>query len=480
MSQRVRDGDRDPPNVLLVTTDQQRYDVSAGECPLGVGVETPAIDRLRAEGTWFERAYTPIAICSPARCSLLTGLYPHNHGVLSNPTRPGGVTVDLDPDLPTFGERLADAGYAASYVGKWHVGTDQTPEDFGFEFLAPGSHGAVLDDPDYREHAREHGVDLEAFEPEATGAPGGAATNPMPVEATQTHYLVDRTIEALERHVESGERFCHRLDVPGPHAPYVVPEPYASMYDPADLDPWPSFADTFDGKPAVHEIHPEYYGVDGLDWEEWAPAVAKYLGFVTFVSAEVDRLLDAVDDLGLTEDTLVVRTADHGDFCGGHRQMDKGPMAYEDITRIPLAVRWPGEVAAGRTTDAFAHLHDLMPTFCDVAGADVPDVDGRSLVPVFDGEAPADWYDAAYFEYHGEPETLYTQRGLRSDRYKFVFNGPDRNELYDLEADPHELTNLVDHPEYADVRAALAERLGDWMAATDDTVHLGRYRRRCT
>jgi arylsulfatase A-like enzyme len=458
----------DQPNVLLVVTDQERYDLTA---PDGPDVATPATDRLSREGLRCERAYTPTAICSPARVSMLTGLYPHNHGVLSNPTR-DAIRTAL-PDCPTMGERARAAGYETDYVGKWHVEGSE-PADAGFEKLTGWAHSddQLLDTADHREFVRERGHD-----PDAVTTEGGVTD--LPAEATQTGYLAERAIERLAEHAGGESPFLMRLDFPGPHGPYVAPQEYVDQYDPDDIDPWPSFAETFDGKPRVHEHHPEYYGAEDRSWSEWAETATRYFAFEHLIEDQFARVLDALDEFGLGEDTVVVRTADHGEFVGHHRQGNKGPLMYEDIYHVPMVVRWPGVAEAGATTDAFVELQDLMPTVCDLAGTDIPETDGRSLRPVFAGEQ-AEWRDAAFAEYHGEPETLYTQRMVRTDRHKFVFNGPDRNELYDLETDPHELTNLVDHPEYQDVRQDLAERLGDWMERTDDDIGVGRYRNRCT
>jgi len=467
------------PNVLLVVTDQERYDLTA---PTGPEVDTPGADRLAAEGLRCDRTYTPTAICSPARVSILTGLYPHNHGVLSNPTREA-IDTAVPEGTATMGERARAAGYATSYAGKWHV-ADSEPEDAGFEGLTGWTHSGdgTLDTDDYRSFARERGVD-----PDAVTVEDGITD--LPAETTQTAYLAERTIERLREYAASGERFVHRLDFPGPHGPVVAPEAYADRYDPDAIDRWPSFRETFDGKPAIHGLHPHNYRAEDVPWEQWARLAARYFGFETLIEEQFARVLDALDDLGLAEDTLVIRTSDHGEFVGHHRQGNKGPLMYEDIYRVPLLARWPGTIEPGRESDAFVELLDLFPTVCDVTGAPIPETDGRSLRPLFEGDTdtdddgdgtPEDWREAVFAEYHGEPETLYTQRMIRTDRYKFVYNGPDVNELYDLEEDPHELANLIDHPEYADVRRELAERLGDWMERTDDHVNVGRYRNRCT
>lgn len=461
------------PNVLLVCTDQERYDLTA---PGGPDVETPAADRLAGEGLRCEHAFTPTAICSPARVSMLTGLYPHNHGVLSNPTRQFIPTAHPE-DTPTYGDLLSEAGFTPTYAGKWHV-EGASPADCGFEQVTGWDHSPdqTLDTEDYERFARERGVDPDAVEVDRRDVPGNPGAVDMPAEATQTAYLAERTIERLAEFADSDERFVHRLDFPGPHAPYVAPREHVERYDPATIEPWPSFEEDFEGKPGIHERHPEYYDCENLDWETWAAAAAHYFAFETHVEEQFDRVLSALDEFGLTEDTVVIRTSDHGDFCGAHRQWGKGAMMYDDLYRVPFFVRWPGVVEAGRVADSFVELQDLMPTVCELCGVEPPETDGQSLVPFFEGE---DHREAAVAEYHGEPETLYTQRMVRTDRYKFVFNGPDRNELYDLAADPHELTNLAEDPDYETVRLRLARRLGDWMEETGDDISVHRYRNRC-
>jgi arylsulfatase A-like enzyme len=496
------------PNVLLLLTDQERYDVSAprdSEDASGTpDVQTPAMDRLQAEGMRFDRAYTPVSICSSARASLLTGLYPHAHGMLNNCHEADAVRPNLPSDLPTFGELLADAGYDNTYVGKWHVGRDQTPADFGFEYLGGGDSHHDDADPAFLEYLDEHGVEPGAIELEdavytndETDEPI-AATNPVPEEATRTYYLAEQTVERI-RELGEGDRddgndrdgegdhgsdeneepFFHRTDFLGPHHPYVVPEPYASMYDPEDIEPWPTFAETFDGKPRAHEQYLSYRNVEGFDWDRWSRAVAKYFGFVTFIDRQIGRILDALDEAGLADDTVVVHAADHGDFTGSHRQFNKGPMMYEETYHVPLMARWPGRTDPGTGRDEFVHLHDLMPTFLEIGGVEPPEgIHGRSLVPLLEGNAPGDgsdgaanpddWRDSAFAQYHGDEFGLYSQRMVRTDDYKFVYNGPDRNELYDLRDDPHELRNLIDHPEYEAVRDELAERLARWMRETND------------
>lgn len=456
------------PSVLFFLTDQERYDLTAPGSP----VETPNVDRLRDEGMAFERAYTPISICSAARASLLTGLYPHNHGMLNNCHEDDAIQPNLPPDLPTFGELLAEAGYTNRYVGKWHVGRDQGPGEFGFEYRggADRHHDADLagDFTDYRE---ELGVDVSEEDLEERIYTGGehptlvAATDPVPVEATRAYYIAQQAIERLRDGLD--DPFFLRVDLYGPHHPYVVPEPYASMYDPEAIERPASYAETFEGKPAVHEQYLRYRGADALEWEQWAEAIAKYQGFMTLLDDQIGRVLDAAEGI---ENLCTIHASDHGDFTGNHRQFNKGPIMYEETYHIPLQIRWPSEVEAGSVCREFVSLHDLMPTFLDLADAEVPPVDGRSIRPLLAGEVPDDWREAHFAQYHGDEFGLYSQRMLRTKQYKYVHNGPDRNELYDLDADPSELQNLIDHPGYDDVRRGLETRLLDRMDDTGDPL----------
>ena len=465
----------DGPNVLLLLTDQERHDL-VGDGPLPV--ETPNLDRLHESGVTFTRAYTPISICSSARASLLTGRFPHAHGVLNNVHESDAIRTGLPTDVPTFGERLREAGYTNTYVGKWHVGRERGPADFGFEYLGGSDrfHDRGLESG-FEDYQRDLGVDpddVEVRDPIHAEFRDDrfliAGRSTVPPEATRAHYLAERTIERLDT-VGADRPFLHRTDFLGPHHPYVVPDPYASMYDPADVEPWPSFAETFAGKPQVQENYRTYRGVESFDRDVWAELLAKYMGFMTLIDDQVGRILAALAEHGLDDDTLVVHASDHGDFVGGHRQFNKGPLMYEDTYRIPLAFDGPGVAGGGRARDELVSLVDAMPTLLEVAGEPVPDgVQGRSLVPLLAGEDP-DWRDAAFAEYHGDEFGLYSQRMVRTGRFKYVYNAPDVDELYDLRADPAELNNLVDHPDYRDVRQRLIATLLDWMDRTDDQLY---------
>ena len=482
--------DQHRPNVLVLLTDQERYDLSAPDGPPvspsngspvspsnGSSVATPNIDRLRSEGIRFTNAFTPISICSSARASLLTGQYPHRHGMLNNCHGPDAIQPNVPPTIPTVGELLADAGYENTYAGKWHVGRDQTPMDFGFRYLGGSDRRNDAIDTAYEEYRQRLGVsvaEVDLEDPVYSDTPDEplllAATTPAPVEATRPYFIAERTIERLASVASGDGPWLHRADFLGPHHPYVVPEPYASMYDPEAIEPWPSYVESFDGKPQAHENYVSYRGVHTFDWDDWAELVAMYFGQMTLIDDQIGRILEAAAE-HVSDDLVTIHASDHGDFAGAHRLFNKGPAMYDDTYRIPLHVRWPGMVDPGTTCDELVSFLDLMPTLLSIGGVDVPPgVDGRSLVPLLRGDRPADWREAVFAQFHGDEFGLYSQRMLRTKRYKFVYNAPDVNELYDLQRDPHELTNLVSHPDYDGVQRRLTHALADVMDRTNDPI----------
>lgn len=442
------------PNVLLIHSDQHRYD-----CLGGHGhdqLETPNLDSLAADGMDFEHAFTTIPLCTPARTSLLTGQWAHNHRCIANSDTeaPRGMR----DGVPTYSEALSRAGYDLGYVGKWHVDGERSPLAFGFDDYVPRSQ--------YAAWRRARGLPDRPRENDWFGEvdPG------IEPRESELGWGADRIIEQLERYAASDGPFFVRWDPFEPHLPNVVPEPYASMYDPADLDPWPGFDDDLAGKPYIQAQQRRTWEVDGWEWSDWAPMVSRYLGEITLMDHQIGRVLDALDRLGLADDTLVVYTTDHGDMCGGHGMIDKHYVMYEDVVHVPLIVRWPGETSAGTVSDAFVSQSiDLASTFLDVAGVDESSTfQGESLVPALRGGDTG--REDIYATYHGNQFGLYTQRMVRNTRYKYVWNATAPDELYDLQDDPGELENLARRDDHAAELDRLRDRLVDWMERVDDPV----------
>ena len=442
-----------PPNIVLFMTDQLRRDALG--CYGNEICKTPNLDRLAAEGTRFDQAYTVSPVCSPSRASLMSGLYPHNHGVMINTHIAPAWCRGLSTDTPTFSERLKKAGYALDYAGKWHVHQDLGPEEFGFD-----------------RHRQGRGARGVVPGTESTiGFPGSdfavAGTNPHSHEEGKTWQVTNVGLEMLRERARGDQPFFLRIDDVAPHFPNIVPEPYASMYDPASIPPWPNFDETFEGKPAAHLRKHREWHLEDKDWSWWQNVVAKYYGDVTLIDDCVGRVLDAIRECGIEDDTIFVFSTDHGDATGSHKHFEKSGTMYDEVFRIPLLARIPGVEA--RQVPEFVRLMDLMPTFIEWGGGEIPEeLDAKSMVPLVHGERPADWPDSVYCESHGEVWGYSTQRMVRTERWKYVYIPHDLDELYDLEADPAEMNNLSEDPGHADALEQMKARLIGWNDATKD------------
>ncbi len=442
-----------PANILLIHSDQHRFDcVGVNGHPL---LRTPHLDRLAAEGMNFTHAFTPIPLCVPERNSLLHGQWPTQHLCIANydteaPRPPA-------EDLPSFVHPLREAGYFLGYVGKWHVNQHRGAVDYGFhEDVPEGAYGKWRAQQGLPPRPREN----KWF---------GELDPHIGPEQSKLAWGADRAIDMLERCAAEGRPFFIRWDPSEPHLPNVVPEPFFSMYPPETIAPWPSFPDAFEGKPYIQAQQLRTWGLERWTWSDWAPVVSRYLGEISLLDAQVGRLLGALERLGLTDDTLVIYTSDHGDMCGGHGMIDKHFIMYDDVVRIPLILRWPGRIPAGRVCDAFVcHALDLASTFCDVAGVSAPETfRGKSLVPLFEGAADLGRQDI-FATYHGNQFGLFTQRMVRDRRWKYVWNATAEDELYDLESDPGELRNLACDPGAKPELERLRGRLVAWMEETGD------------
>jgi len=243
------------------------------------------------------------------------------------------------------------------------------------------------------------------------------------------------------------------------------------MYPPDKIAPWPSFPDPMVGKPYIQAQQRRTWKIADWTWQDWAPVVGRYLGEISLMDAQIGRILDTLDRLQLADGTLVVYTTEHGDLCGGHGLIDKHYVMYDDVTRVPLLIRWPGRVAPGSLCGAFvSHSIDLATTFCQVAGAPVPETfQGKSLLPLLAGERDNGRQDI-FAAYHGNQFGLYSQRMVRNRRWKYVWNATAEDELYDLASDPGEVRNLATEPACQSELARLRRRLVAWMEEVRDPL----------
>ncbi len=453
---------RSSPHILFIFSDQHRFDcLGVNKHPM---VRTPNWDRLAAEGANFTHAFTPIPICVPARCSLLSGQWPSQHGVVFN--FDGETFKGLDEGVRTYGDIVRGAGYRTVHVNRWHIDPKRVPSHFGFDEYVPNSL--------YNEWRPARGI---APAPSDKGWMGQADTTAT-AEQSRLAFDADQVIRQVEESLKGEKPFFIQWHPVEPHLPCRPTEPYASMYDPAMVPPWPSFSESFAGKPFIQRQMPVTWGLDQMTWDDWAPVVARYLGVITQMDHEVGRVLDALDRLGIAEDTLVIYSTDHGDLCGAHRMIDKHYVMYDDVVRVPLIMRWPRVIPSGVVVDAFVYsCVDLAPTFCEAVGAAAPATfAGESLLPLATGALGGPRSDI-FTTYSGGQFGAYSQRMVRDRRWKFIWNPTAHDELYDLVTDPAELVNRVSDPLCASELARLKIRLVDWMERVRDRL-LNQWTRR--
>jgi arylsulfatase A-like enzyme len=468
----------DRRNMLFVLTDQQRAD-SLGSYgnPL---VATPNLDWLATSGTRFTNWFTPTAICTPARASLITGKAPFRHKVLANHERNVGYMEEIPKGEFSFAESLKDRGYNVGLLGKWHVGTERAPSDLGFD--GPhfdGWHNAV-DHPLYKKYLEDRNLPQYKIKDEIRGTfPNGqpallmAARLEQPVEATFEHFLADLAIERIEKYAksfkESNQPFFLAIHFFGPHLPYILPDRYFDLYGPDDVELPISVKETFENKPPVQQNYSSHWAFDTMSERESRTLLALSLGYVALIDMELGRVFDAMRKHGLMDEAAIFFSSDHGEFTGAHRLHDKGPAMYEDIYKTAGIVRIPG-APEGQVRDELVSLMDCTATILELAGADqTPATDSISLVKLVDGqEIP--WRDYIICEYHGH-HFPYPQRMIRNHRYKLVVNPESVNELYDLEKDPHELHNAFGDAGYLGIRKKLLSEIYEALRARGDKFY---------
>jgi arylsulfatase A-like enzyme len=481
---------RKTPNILLITSDQQHFSALGSVNPR---ISTPALDGLMADGRRFDRAYCPNPTCTPSRASILTGMMPSEHGAWTLGTK-------LQEDVPTVSSMLSGAGYRTSLIGKAHfqplLSTPEFPSiecmptlrdlDFwrsfhgpwyGFdhvetarmhaaEFLVGGHYAAWMEDRGLK-NWQDY---FESWPPDAEKKARiySSRSWDFPEEFHYSTWTAERTIAAID--AAESEPFFIWSSFHDPHPPYLVPEPWASTYDPADMEPG-SFI------PGEHDQNaPHFRAAVDYDADFWKKAcdgevihgaesnprddetlrknMACYYGMTSLMDREIGRILAALEASGKAEDTLVVFTSDHGHFLGQHGLTAKAIHMYEDVLRVPFLVRWPGEVSMGPPSTAMQSLVDLAPTFLAAAGLEIPThMTGRNQLPSWKGEEAV--RDHVIVENH-HGTRVFHMRTLVTERWKItVYRDGAEGELFDLENDPGEVRNLWHDPAFKDAKARM-------------------------
>jgi arylsulfatase A-like enzyme len=474
-----------PVNVLLLMTDQHHYQAlgSSGN-PI---VKTPHLDNLAAGGTRFSRMYCPVPYCSPTRASIVTGRYPSSLGLGRNIDQSDDPLRLRDP-IETYLHRLAAAGYHCHQLGKWHLGDTAEMSCFpdakqdlqrsgklyngrrraagDAVFDAGPRPGEILWGDAYLrpEIAAPHEQWHKTL---GNGKQRGQDIGIIGRSRVRPQYqlepaLADYCIELLKRHRD--EPFAITYSVSPPHPANVAPAPYYDLYDPARL-PLPA---TWADRPAAWANSASARLGRTFGEAGFREYLRCYYAQVTMIDDCIGRILAALDELGLAGHTLVIFTTDHGNLLGQHGMMDKSVATfYEDLVHIPLLLRLPGKIPAGRTCDAVAASIDLAPTILDYAGAaPLAGAHGRSLRPFIQGVPGGDRCVFCEREKLDSPRP--PSRMIRTDRWKLCVLGAGDLELYDLLHDPGETRNVAREPGQTAVIRDLARALRTHMVEVGD------------
>jgi len=465
------------PNVVFIIADHHRADYLG--CAGADFIHTPNLDRLAARGTLVDGMYTNAPLCVPARIALTSGRYPMNTGCFTN-------RHPVDPSIPTFLHRLQQAHVTTAMIGKYHHHVHVLDADFaghepdihqlGFDEVheTSGKMGAgdVYCECQYARFMRRQGL-LEAWR-ERTGRFGqwqgtAAKSDPWPWDesTTQDAYIATTACDYLRR-VRKDRPFYLHVGFVNPHDPYDAPPRFRQLYD--GVEPPPPMG-------RESRSNPDW-------WKAYAACISE-------VDARVGQVLDTLDEQGLTDNTLIIYTADHGDCAGDHGRYGKINF-YEPSVHVPLIAAGPN-IPAGRHVRALAELLDIGKTVCDVMGCESHLFDqGKSLLPLFSGQT--DTHRADVYTEMGSDKMLFDGRyklmygdsthDTRQQYREAPYNGPafgrpvnlppDQISLFDLQEDPHEEQNLADNPAYAPLLATIKEHLlhriiGNMQSVPDDT-----------
>lgn len=479
-------------NVLLITSDQQHWNTIGLNNP---EIETPHLDRLTKEGMIFKRAYCPNPTCTPTRASIITGKFPSQHGAYSLGTK-------LLESQHTVGEDFLAAGYRTALVGKAHF----QPLDSTDEFSSLESY-PILQDLDFwrnfdqrfygfehvelaRNHADEAHVGQhyaiwmeenncmnwrDYFRPPTGNNKNQRYTWSIPERYHYNTWIAERTNALIDQYQQNDDNFFLWASFFDPHPPYLVPEPWDKMYDPEKLtvpsifegehdrnpphfqmtqQPNPDFSAWRESGKGIHGCHSHLH-----DPNQLAKNIAIYYGMISMMDCYIGKILDCLDTSGLAENTLVVFTSDHGHFYGHHGLTAKGPYHYEDLIRVPMIVRQPGRVPAGKTSNALQTLVDYAPTFLSSTDIDIPhQMTGIDQSQVWFGQQDTA-RDHVIVENRHEPTTIHLKTCV-TDRYKItVYYNQEYGEIFDLHEDPSEVNNLWNNQSFANLKANLIQNL---------------------
>ncbi len=448
---------QDKPNIILIVADQLRYDC------LGFTkrypVHTPHLDKLAAEGVSFAKAYTPIPVCGPARTSLMSGRRAEECGCYWNNSNMR--TQSLRPN--TFYSwliELINNGYITAHFGKWDINPIYTPLDFGYDkSISLAKKVSQLND--LQEINGYFGaVDYDKY------------------ENSIAYWETDRTIELIKHCNKKKEPFFVHCEFIQPHLPCFPNKQFIDIYEGKTIPKWENFDESFHNKPYIQKQQLLSWKVNTFKWEDWESVVRRYYAAVSQLDDCVGRIKQTLEEIGQADNTIIIFTADHGSLCGAHRMMDKHYVMYEDVIHVPLIIHYPTKFPAREISDFYVcNTLDLASTITDFTEnyeGKYSDFHGISLLPSLLGQPQPNMRDSIEITFNGQQAGLYSQRCIRTDKWKYVWNGTDVDELYDMENDQHELNNLI-YSGLDDVVAALREKLYEKLLAHDDALMMSQF-----
>ena len=447
-------------NILWIMVDQMRADC------LGMmgnsAVQTPNLDALAHRGVAFENVFAQFPICTPSRASIFTGRYVHSHGAWCN-----GVPISREAIL--LPEYLRDCGFDTSIIGKLHLFPQESDHGFNYREL----HEEHLDDSlsGYVDFLNRNGQKggLPGNQTDWQNKPIGICTMDEPYE--ETRWVANRARNWMREIRKENQPFFLYSSFLRPHSPYNPLERFARMYDDTKIDP-PAFdSEEWDRIPPRHRMYAESKDFNHTS-EEWTQLRLHYYALCTQVDESVGALLQALEDTGLAEDTLVLFTSDHGDYVGDHGLYGKGH-PWDSAIHVPLIVYDPTDPGNGVRYPGLVESIDILPSVLDLVGLDIPQaVQGKSFMPAVRGEVEE--HRSAVFSETvthtnaqdvGPLFSVCPERHLitiRTKRWKYIHYVDEPGELYDLDSDPGERRNLIGLPEMTDTIATLRNRILDW------------------
>ena len=469
------------PNIVVIVADHVAFAGHYGDS--GYVYRWWQLERLAAQGAWFDRAYAITPVCTPSRASLLTGKHPDKHGMRWNCEYPIPYNrTEFREDEVLYCQALAQSGYDNHYVGKWHVGTDHGPAHYGLSGWSLPEYGNVYSCDAYREYLQRIGqphpschIEHHLLQPELNGTTvpmtpsepwdymDGAGVLSGPAEVHEQFFVANMATDRLREIAAAGnpQPFSMVVSLWGPHHPYYPSRAFADQVNPADIPPYPSFDETLEDKPLRYRIQRDLRCQHRAferwpDWEIWQTVLARCYASGLQTDAAIARVTECLSELGLDDNTLLVVTADHGDGIAAHGAgWDKYSSFTEEVGRVPLVMRWPGQIKPATVVTDPVNLLDVTATVLSAAEAVVAhplSLDGEDLLPIIRGERSRAHMICDHFGHSGD---VCFQKILYKHDWKYVSAYSAGDELYNLKHDPYELNNLIADPATFDRQHAM-------------------------